>query len=192
MEKLIVEVEGSGRHIHLTDDAAMALFGHPVTKKKQLTSPAAFACEEKVTLVGPRGELQKVAVLGPNRKEIQVEISFTDARTLGVTPPVRNSGDTKGSAPIKVVGPAGELDLKEGVIVANRHIHMSQATMDKYGLKDKDIVKVRLGEERSIVMENVLIRVASDDFDSMHIDYDEQNAAGMFNVNKMYGEVLFD
>lgn len=192
MEKLFVEIEGSGRHVHLTDEAALTLFGHPVTKKKQLSSPAAFACEEKVTLVGPRGEFKNVAVLGPNRKDIQIEISFTDARTLGVNPPIRNSGDIKGSSPVTIVGPVGTIELEEGLIVANRHIHLSKQTAEKYGYKDKDIVKVRTGAERSIVMENVLIRLSSDDFDSMHIDYDEQNAAGLFNVKPMMGEVFRD
>ena len=193
MEKLLVEIEGSGRHIHLTDEAVDALFGkgYQLTVRKELTLPGAFVCQEKLTLVGPRGEIKNVGVLGPNRSAVQVELSFTDARILGVNPPVRNSGDTKGSAPITIVGPAGTLELSEGAIVANRHIHMSDATAAKYGLKDKDVVKVRAGKDRPIIMENVLIRLGSP-LDSMHIDYDEQNAAGLFNVKPMIGEVIFD
>lgn len=193
MENLIVEIEGSGRHIHLTDEAVEALFGkgYELKVRKELTLPGAFVCEEKLTLKGPRGEIKGVGVLGPNRKDIQVELSFTDARILGLNPPVRNSGDVKGSSPITIIGPAGTLELQEGAIVANRHIHMSNATAEKYGFKDKDIVKVRCGKDRPIIMENVLIRLGSS-LDSMHIDYDEQNAAGLFNVKPMLGEVIKD
>ena len=194
MEKLIVEIEGSGRHVHLTDETAEILFGkgYKLQPKRSLTLAKAFACQEKVTLRGPRGEIENVSSLGPNRRDVQVEVSFTDARTLGIKPPVRNSGDVKGSSPITIVGPAGTLELEEGAIVANRHIHMSTATAEKFGYKDGDTVKVRCGAGlRTIVMENVLIRVGSS-LDSMHIDYDEQNAAGMFDVKPMLGEVIRD
>jgi len=191
MEHLIVEIEGSGRHIHLTDAAVETLFGegYKLHRRKALTLSTAYVCEEKLTLKGPRGEIGDVGVLGPNRKDIQVEISFTDARALGLHPPVRNSGDTKGSSPITIIGPAGTLELEEGAIVANRHIHMTNETAEKYGFHDKEIVKVRCGKDRPIVMENVLIRLGSS-LNSMHIDYDEQNAAGLFDVKPMLGEVF--
>ncbi|MGI5971492.1 MAG: PduL/EutD family phosphate acyltransferase [Oscillospiraceae bacterium] len=190
-ENMIVEIEGSGRHVHLNDEAAKALFGTAdLPVKRPLTLPSVWVYDAKLTLVGPRGKIEGVSVLGPHRKDVQVELSFTDARILGINPPIRNSGDTKDSAPIKLIGPKGELDLKEGAIVANRHIHMCLADAEKYGFKDKDVVKVRMGKERCIVMENVLVRLLKDaPFSNMHIDYDEQNAAGL-SEKPMLGEVI--
>ena len=145
-------VETSARHVHVTKETLATLFGAGAVlhNKKNLSQPGQFACEEKVTVVGPKGSL-KCSILGPERSADQVEVSFTDARALGVVPPVRESGDLAGSAPCKLVGPAGEVELSEGVIVAKRHIHLTPADAEEMGVKDKDVVsvKVETGEEAS-------------------------------------------
>ena len=179
-EKFIVET--SARHLHLTQQDFETLFGagaqpHP---KKNLSQPGQFACAEKITVVGPKGSL-KMSLLGPFRSQSQVEVSYTDARGLGITPPCRESGDLKGSSPCKLVGPAGELELSEGVIVAKRHIHLDPATAEKMGVQDKQIVSVRLDTpERPLVFGGVVVRVSSSYAPAMHIDTDEANAAGSF------------
>ena len=141
MEKFIVEI--SARHIHVTKQQVAILFGegHELTPKKALSQPGQFACEEKLTIVGPRGEL-KASILGPERKEAQVELSLTDARTLGVEALIRESGDIEGTAGIKLVGPCGEIELEKGVIAAKRHIHMTPADAQNYGVNNGDIVNV--------------------------------------------------
>ena len=188
MEKFIVEI--SARHIHLTDEAVETLFGagHTLTVKKTLSQPGQFACEEKVAVVGPRGEL-KMSVLGPTRKANQIEVSFTDARTLGLVPPVRESGDTAGSAPCKLVGPCGEIDLTEGVIVAKRHIHMTKADAEKYGVTNGQIVAVKVDtDERSVIFCDTVVRVSDSYALAMHIDTDEGNAAGIKGSGE--GEII--
>lgn len=175
-----IMVETSARHLHVTPQDLETLFGagHALTPKKDLSQPGQFACEEKVTVVGPRGEM-KMSILGPVRKATQVEVSLTDARALGLTPPVRESGDIAGSAPCKLVGPAGEVELKEGVIVAKRHIHMRPEDAERFGVKDKQIVSVKLNTEgRSLIFGDTVVRVRSDFALAMHIDTDEANAAG--------------
>ncbi len=175
-----IMVETSARHLHVTPQDLETLFGagHELTPKKDLSQPGQFACEEKVTVVGPRGEM-KMSILGPVRKATQVEVSLTDARALGLTPPVRESGDISGSAPCKLVGPAGEVELKEGVIVAKRHIHMRPEDAERFGVKDKQIVSVKLNTEgRSLIFGDTVVRVRSDFALAMHIDTDEANAAG--------------
>lgn len=175
-----IMVETSARHLHVTPQDLETLFGagHELTPKKDLSQPGQFACEEKVTVVGPRGEMKR-SILGPVRKATQVEVSLTDARALGLTPPVRESGDISGSAPCKLVGPAGEVELKEGVIVAKRHIHMRPEDAERFGVKDKQIVSVKLNTEgRSLIFGDTVVRVRSDFALAMHIDTDEANAAG--------------
>lgn len=175
-----IMVETSARHLHVTPQDLETLFGagHALTPKKDLSQPGQFACEEKVTVVGPRGEM-KMSILGPVRKATQVEVSLTDARALGLTPPVRESGDIAGSAPCKLVGPAGEVELKEGVIVAKRHIHMRPEDAERFGVKDKQIVSVKLNTEgRSLIFGDTVVRVRPDFALAMHIDTDEANAAG--------------
>lgn len=175
-----IMVETSARHLHVTPQDLETLFGagHELTPKKDLSQPGQFACEEKVTVVGPRGEM-KMSILGPVRKATQVEVSLTDARALGLTPPVRESGDISGSAPCKLVGPAGEVELKEGVIVAKRHIHMRPEDAERFGVKDKQIVSVKLNTEgRSLIFGDTVVRVRPDFALAMHIDTDEANAAG--------------
>ena len=179
MEKFIVEI--SARHIHVTKEQAAILFaeGHTLTSKKALSQPGQFACEEKLTIVGPRGEL-KASILGPERKEAQVELSLTDARTLGVEAKIRESGDIEGTAGIKLVGPAGEVELEKGVICAKRHVHMTPADAEYYGVKNGDIVNVKVETEgRSLVFGDTVVRVRDDFALAMHIDTDEGNAAGI-------------
>jgi len=183
----MVPVGISNRHIHLTQEAVEILFGkgHELTKKKELMG-GQFACQECVTIVGLKlRAIENVRVLGPVRKANQVEISQTDARKLGITVPVRESGDTAGSAPIAVVGPKGALYLKEGCIVAARHIHMSEDDAMTAGLKDGDYVSVKVDNERGTIFNKVKIRVDKSFTLEMHIDTDEANAAGIGPNNKV-------
>ncbi len=176
-----VLVETSARHVHVTEEALEALFGkgYQLTVKKELSQPGQFASNERVTVVGPKRELANVSILGPCRSAVQVELSMTDARSIGVAAPVRESGDIAGSAGCKLVGPAGELEIKEGVIVAKRHVHMTPADAEAAGVKDKDNVKVAVETNgRSLVFDDVVIRVSEKFATAMHIDTDESNAAG--------------
>lgn len=190
MEKKVL-VETSARHIHLTKEAVEALYGAgaELTVKKMLSQPGQFACgNEKIQLVGPKGTLA-VSVLGPVRKSNQVELSYTDARALGLSGvPVRESGDVAGTPGLKLVGPAGEITIDEGVIIAKRHIHMTPADAEAFGVKDKQIVKVRINSERSLIFDDVVVRVNPNFALAMHIDTDECNAASAFG--EVYGEVL--
>ena len=172
-----VLVETSARHLHVTQEHLEILFGkgYELTKKKDLSQPGQFACEEKVIVRGPKGEL-KMSILGPERKDTQVEVSFTDARTLGVNAPVRESGDVAGSAGCKIVGPAGEVELAEGVIAAKRHIHLTPEAAEEMGVKDKQIVSVKIESERTAVLGDVVVRVNASFAPAMHIDTDESNA----------------
>ncbi|SDD42736.1 phosphate propanoyltransferase [Sporomusa acidovorans] len=169
----------SARHVHVTREHLDILFGkgYQLTVKKDLSQPGQFASEEQVDLVTEKGAFKKVRILGPERKQTQVEIALTDALKLGIKPPVRDSGDVKGSPGLTIVGPKGEIKLAEGVIAACRHIHMTPADAAEYGVKDKDIVKARCDGERGLIFDNVLIRV-SDKFKlECHLDTDEGNAA---------------
>lgn len=177
--KFLVEI--SARHVHISQEDLEVLFGkgHQLTPKKELSQPGQFAAEEKVTVVGPRGEL-KMTILGPVRKASQIEVSFTEARTLGISAPLRESGDTAGSAAIKLVGPEGEIELTEGVIVAKRHIHMLPQEAVNLGVQNGEIVNVKIESEgRSLVFGDTVVRVREDFALAMHIDTDEANAAGI-------------
>ena len=184
-------VETSARHIHVTDATLEALFGagHVLTNKKDLSQPGQYACEEKVELVGPKGNL-KVSILGPTRPADQVELSFTDARTLGLKAvPIRESGDVAGTPGLKLVGPCGEVEIKEGVMIAKRHIHMTPADAEAMGLNDKDVVSVKIETEgRSTVFGDTVVRVSPKFALAMHIDTDEANAAAAFGT--VYGEIV--
>ncbi len=174
----------SNKHVHLSKEHVDILFGegHELTPIKDLSQPGQFACDEKVDLVGPKRTIKAVRILGPARKESQVEISLSDGFTLGLTEvPVRDSGKLDGTPGVKLVGPCGEVELDRGVIAAARHIHMHTTDADKYGLKDKDIVKVRVDGPRGVVFENVLIRVHDTYALDMHLDVEEGNAAGLAN-----------
>ena len=179
-------VETSARHIHLCPADLETLFGAgaQLHNKKDLSQPGQFACEEKVQLVGPKGTLM-VSVLGPTRKDTQVELSFTDARTLGLNGvPVRESGDVAGTPGLKLVGPAGEVALAQGVIIAKRHIHMTPADAEAFGVADKDIVSVKLDTTRPLIFGDVVVRVSPSYALAMHIDTDEANAASAFGACK--------
>ena len=188
-EKFLVET--SARHVHLSQADIETLFGagYTLTHKKDLSQPGQFACEERVTLVGPKKPIANVIILGPARPATQVELSFTDARNLGVVAPVRESGDVAGSAGCKLVGPAGEVEINEGVIVAKRHIHMTPADAEKLGVADKEIVSVKLDSNgRSTIFADVVVRVNPSFALAMHIDTDEANAAAAFG--EFYGEIV--
>ena len=189
MEKKFV-VETSARHIHVTAQTFAKLFGADAVlhNKKDLSQPGQFACEERVTVVGPKGEL-KVSILGPFRPADQVELSFTDARTLGLTAvPVRESGDVAGTPGLKLVGPCGEVEMAEGTIVAKRHIHMTCADAERLGVSDKQIVKVAVNTARPVIFDDVVVRVSDKFALAMHIDTDECNAAAAFGA--VYGEIV--
>lgn len=186
-----VLVETSARHIHLTKEHFETLFGagKELTKKKDLSQPGQFACEEKVTIVGSKKQLAGVSILGPFRKETQVELSATDARSIGVSAPVRQSGDIAGSGCCKIVGPCGEVEISEGCIAAKRHIHMTTADAAELGLVDNQVVSVKIDSaERSLVFGDVVVRVSDSYAKAMHIDTDESNAAGCAGV--VYGEII--
>ena len=187
-----VLVETSARHVHLTEKDVEALFGAgaKLTFKKDLSQPGQFACEERVTLVGPKKSIANVIILGPVRSATQVEVSLTDARTLGVDAPVRESGDVKASGGCKIVGPAGEIDITEGVIAAKRHIHMTPEDAAAFGVSDKEIVSVKIdsGKGRATIFGDVVCRVSPKFALAMHIDTDESNAAQAFGT--VYGEIV--
>ena len=189
MKQVIVET--SARHVHLTNEHIEALFGkgHTLTNKKDLSQPGQYACEEKLVVVGPKGTL-KASILGPTRPASQVELSLTDARTIGATAPIRESGDIAGSGACKLVNPenGAELELAEGVIAAKRHIHLTPEAAAEMGVEDKEIVSVKLDTERSVIFGDVVVRVNKNFAPAMHIDTDEANAACAFG--QVFGEIV--
>ena len=176
--RLFVEMEASGRHVHVTKEQAIALFGHGLTPKRPLSQPGQYLANERVTVVGPKGEFQNVAVLGPERKEAQVEISLTDGRSLGIEPPVRLSGDVKDTPGAVLIGPKGRISLQQGVICAKRHIHMTPEDAEIFGVKDKQNVRLQVFTDRPVIFEDVTVRVHKDFAAFVHLDYDEANACG--------------
>ena len=187
MDKKVL-VETSARHIHLTEQTVEILFGkgHTLTKKKDLSQPGQYVCEEKVEVIGPKGSL-KMSVLGPTRSADQVEISLTDARSIGVAALVRESGDIKGTSGVTLKGPEGEVVINEGVIAAKRHIHLTPADAEAFGVADKQIVKVKLDTPRALIFDDVVVRVNANFAPAMHIDTDEANAAGA--SGEVWGEI---
>ncbi len=184
-------VETSARHVHLTAEAFATLFGEgkELTVKKMLSQPGQFASEERVTIVGPKKSLPNVSILGPFRKANQVEHSATDARSIGIVAPIRESGDVAGSGACKIVGPEGEIEISEGVIVAKRHIHLTPADAEEMGVKDKDVVWVRLDTDgRKAILGDVVCRVSDSYALAMHIDTDESNAVSA--PRELYGEIV--
>lgn len=176
--RIFVELEASGRHVHVTKEQAMTLFGHSLTPKRPLSQPGQYLCNERVAVIGPKGEFENVAVLGPERKAAQVEISVTDGRILGIDPPVRQSGDVSGTPGATLVGPMGKVTIPEGVMAAKRHIHMTPEDASRMGVADKQIVKLRVYTRRPLTFEDVVIRVSPDFATFVHLDYDEANACG--------------
>ena len=178
-ERLFVPLEASGRHVHITFAQAEILFGHGLTPKRSLSQPGQFLSNERLTVKGPKGEFRNVAVLGPERKEAQVEISLTDARTLGLTPPVRQSGDVAGSPGAVLVGPMGSVTLPQGVITAQRHIHLTPETAAGFGVGDRQLVKLQTYTSRPALLQEVMVRVSPDFAPAAHLDIDEANACGL-------------
>ena len=175
---LFVELEASGRHVHLTKEQAVTLFGHSLTPQRPLSQPGQFLAKERLKIIGPKGSFDNVAVLGPERKETQVEVSLTDARTLGIDAPVRISGDVKHTPGIRLLGTAGSVTLSCGVVAAQRHIHLTPADAARFGVKDKQVVRLQTFTERPVVFENVAVRVSPDFASFAHLDFDEANACG--------------
>lgn len=191
MAKVLIET--SARHVHLSKEHIDKLFGegHELTFKKALSQPGQFACEERVTVVGEKKEIKNVSILGPARNATQVEISLTDARSIGCVAPIRESGDIAGSGACKIIGPCGEIEISEGVIAAKRHIHLTPEAAKEMGVSDKQIVSVKIdSDDRKTVFGDVVIRVSDKFSPAMHIDTDESNAAGV--VPGMMVEVLVD
>ena len=176
--KLFVELEASGRHVHVTKEQAMTLFGHLLTPKRPLSQPGQYLANERVTVIGPKGEFRDVAVLGPERKEAQVEVSLTDARTLGLQVPIRLSGNVAGSPGATLVGSRGQIILSSGVIAARRHIHLTPEAAAVFGVKDKQVVQLKTYTARPTVWQDVVVRVSPDFAPFAHLDYDEANACG--------------
>ena len=172
-------VEVSARHIHLDKETLEILFGegHELTIKRRLSMPTEYVCEERLDIIGPKRTISKVSILGPLRSKTQVEVSLTDCYTLGQVAPVRNSGDTVNTPSIRLKGPAGEVELEEGLIVAKRHIHMNAENAELLGVEDKQIVSVSVETERPVIFGDCVVRVRDDFSLSMHIDTDEANAA---------------
>jgi len=187
-EKIIAET--SARHVHLSAEHIEILFGkgYTLTHKKDLSQPGQFACEERVTIEGPKSALKNVIILGPARPATQVEISLTDARTLGISAPVRESGDIAGSAPVKVIGPAGEVTITEGAIAAKRHIHLTPEAAADQGVADKEIVMVKLNTARPLIFDDVVCRVSEKFAPAFHMDTDESNSAGASGT--VYCEII--
>lgn len=178
LARIFVELEASGRHVHVTKQQAQALFGHGLTPKRPLSQPGQYLANERLTVIGPKGTFENVAVLGPERSEAQVEVSLTDARVLGLCPPIRLSGNVQGSPGAILQTPRGKVTLQQGVIVAQRHIHMTPEDARRMGVKDKQTVRLQVFTKRPLIFEDVQIRVSPDFATYVHLDYDEANACG--------------
>jgi propanediol utilization protein len=179
MKQLFVPLEASGRHVHVTKEQAVTLFGHGLTEQRPLSQPGQYLSGERVTLIGPKGKLDRVAVLGPARKEAQVEISLTDGKTLGIDPPVRLSGKVEGTPGITLRGPAGEVTLSQGVMAAQRHIHLHPKQAERFGVTDKQVVHLQTLTDRPVIFEDVVVRVNPEYEAAVHLDYDEANACAL-------------
>ena len=190
MSGIMVEIEGSGKHCHVTRETLDKLYGEgfELEVKKWLTQPGQFATPQKVTVVGPK-RTTELSILGPCRKVDQVELSLSDATALGFSAPIRESGDVKGTPGCKLIGPNGEADISEGVMIAKRHVHFTPEDGEKYGISDKQNLKVKVGGERALVFDGVVARVHPEYATYMHVDYDEFNAAAISGEHPM-GEII--
>lgn len=181
LERIFVELEASARHVHLTAQQAEKLFGHDLTPDRPLSQPGQFLAKERVRLVGPKGEFSHVAVLGPARGEAQVEISLTDARALGIQPPIRESGKIAGSPGCVLCGENASIAIDSGVIIAKRHLHLTPEDALRFGVKDMQIVKLQTFTDRPLIFEDVVVRVSRNFATRAHLDFDEANACAMKN-----------
>ncbi len=190
MSDMKIVIEGSGKHCHVTRETLDTLFGKgfEMEVKKWLSQPGQFATPHKITVVGPKGQTN-MSILGPCRSADQVELSFTDARALGLECPIRESGDLAGSAACKLIGPCGEVEIAEGAIIAKRHAHMTPEDAERFGIVDKQIIKVKVGGDRALIFDEVVARVSPNYATYMHVDYDELNAAALFGKDPI-GEII--
>lgn len=179
MRRIFLPLEASGRHVHLTGQQAQALFGHDLTPARPLSQPGQFLAQERLCLEGPAGKFENVAVLGPVRSHAQVEISLTDGRTLGIVPPVRLSGDTDGSPGITLIGTRGSIHLENGVIAAQRHLHLTPESAQQFGVTNGQSVRLQVFTDRPLIFDEVIVRISRDFFSCAHLDYDEANACGL-------------
>ena len=181
IDKPQILIEASARHVHVTKEALAVLFGPQAVlhNVRELSQPGQYLTEEKLRVEGPRGGIDRVSILGPERPDTQVELSLSDSRALGISPPVRESGQVAGSSPCRLIGPHGTLDIDEGAIVAKRHIHLVPDTAAAFNLSDREIVQVRVDGPRALIFDEVVVRVSPNFSDRMHIDFDEFNAAGL-------------
>ncbi len=180
-ERIFIPLEASGRHVHVTKEQAQRLFGHDLTQKRPLSQPGQYLANERVTVIGPKGRFENVAVLGPARKEAQVEVSLTDAKTLGIAPPVKLSGDVSDSPGAVLEGPCGSVTIPRGVIVAKRHIHMTPDAAARFGVQDKQVVRLQTFTSRPLIFDDVVVRISDKFATFAHLDYDEANACGFAN-----------
>lgn len=178
MGRVFIQLEASGRHVHVTHEQARALFGHGLTPERPLSQPGQYLAKERLTVIGPKGQFDNVAVLGPERKETQVELSLTDARALGLSAPIRPSGNVEGSPGCILSGPKSRITIPQGVIAAQRHVHMTPEDARTMGVQDRQMVKLQVYTDRPLVFEDVLVRVSPDFATFAHLDYDEANACG--------------
>ena len=188
LRRVFVPLEASGRHVHVTKEQAQILFGHSLTQERELSQPGQFLSRERVTVVGPKGEFKNVAVLGPERKEAQVEVSLTDGRQLGIQPPVRLSGDVMDTPGCILVGPRGQVKLDRGVIAAQRHIHFTPEEGRRFGVSDRQVVRLQTFTSRPAVFEDVVVRLSPEFSRAVHLDYDEANACGFAKGD--FGRIL--
>lgn len=176
--RLFIEIEASARHVHVTEAQAKCLFGHGLTPERELSQPGQYLAKERVTVTGPKGEMKNVAVLGPARKEGQVEISLTDGRTLGITPPIRLSGNVTDTPAVTLVGTVGRVEMKRGLIVARRHIHLTPEDGKRFGVTDGQIVKLQTFTARPVIFDDTVVRINPNFSPAVHLDFDEANACG--------------
>ena len=181
ISQLFVELEASGRHVHVTQAQAHVLFGHLLTPKRELSQPGQFLANERVTVIGPKGRFENVAVLGPEREAGQVELSLTDTKTLGIPAPVRMSGDIADTPGVILQGQMGTISLREGAIVAKRHIHITPEDAKRMAVADKQVVRLQVYTDRPLIFDDVVVRVSPNFQTRVHLDYDEANACGFQN-----------
>ena len=177
--RIFIELEASGRHVHITKAQAQTLFGHDLTPERPLSQPGQYLAKERVTLQGPKGKFYNVAVLGPPRQEAQVEISLSDGKALGIQPPIRDSGNVDGTPGAILIGEKGTVAIQQGVIAAKRHVHLTPDTAAHFGVRDKQIVRLQTFTQRALIFDDVLVRISSAFADRAHLDFDEANACGM-------------